>query len=171
MTRIITVTNQKGGVGKTTTAVNIAAGLADLGRRVLVIDLDPQGNASTALGVPHEEGDPSIYDVLVGEQTLGEIVAVCPDISLLSCAPATLDLAGAEIELVAAESREYLLSKAISAFLTEQQAQGIKQNGFAGAGLTGQRGKARLKIQLKLFNGDEVADRQGAQHGRLRQVG
>lgn len=125
MTRIITVTNQKGGVGKTTTAVNIAAGLADLGRRVLVIDLDPQGNASTALGVAHDEGDPSIYDVLVGEQSLGEIVAVCPDISLLSCAPATLDLAGAEIELVAAESREYLLSKAISAFLTEQQAQGI----------------------------------------------
>ena len=78
--RIITVANQKGGVGKTTTAVNLAASLAQAGLRVLVIDTDPQGNASTALGLDHRQGVPSIYDVLVEDRPLAEVIQDCPDI-------------------------------------------------------------------------------------------
>ena len=117
MTRIVTVANQKGGVGKTTTTVNMAAALAQAGATVLVIDLDPQGNASTALGVQHHEGVPSIYEVLSGERTLAEVVQPCPDIPHLSTAPATIDLAGAEIELVSQVAREYRLSRAVEAYL------------------------------------------------------
>ena len=106
MTRIIAVANQKGGVGKTTTTVNIAAALALSGKSVLVVDLDPQGNASTALGIEHIEGTPNVYDVLTGERPFETIVLECPDIAGLSGAPATIDLAGAEIELVAGEGRE-----------------------------------------------------------------
>jgi chromosome partitioning protein len=113
MTRIITVANQKGGVGKTTTTVNMAAALALSGRRVLVVDLDPQGNASTALGIPHHEGVPGIYEVLVGAQDLPAVLQECPDVPGLWLAPATIDLAGSEIELVAAERREYRLSEAL----------------------------------------------------------
>ncbi len=98
--RIITVANQKGGVGKTTTAVNLAAGLALHGARVLVVDLDPQGNASTALDVDHHAGVGSIYNVLVDGQPLASIVQPVAGIPQLHCAPATIDLAGAEIELV-----------------------------------------------------------------------
>ena len=116
-TRIFTVANQKGGVGKTTSTVNIAAALAMGGLRVLVIDLDPQGNASTALGVDHHEGVPSIYEVLSGERTLAEVVQPCPDIPNLMTAPATIDLAGAEIELVSQVAREYRLSRAVEAYL------------------------------------------------------
>ena len=117
MTRIVTVANQKGGVGKTTTTVNMAAALAQSGAKVLVIDLDPQGNASTALGVDHHEGVPSIYEVLSGERTLAEIVQPCPDIPNLMTAPATIDLAGAEIELVSQVAREYRLNRAVEAHL------------------------------------------------------
>jgi chromosome partitioning protein len=117
MTRIITVANQKGGVGKTTSTVNIAAGIAQAGYRVLVIDMDPQGNASTALGAVHHEGTPSIYEVLSGEYTLAEVLQECPDVPGLWAAPATIDLAGAEIELVAQVAREYRLSRAIDALL------------------------------------------------------
>ena len=117
MTRIVTVANQKGGVGKTTTTVNMAAALAQSGAKVLVIDLDPQGNASTALGVDHHEGVPSIYEVLSGERTLAEVVQPCPDIPNLTTAPATIDLAGAEIELVSQVAREYRLSRAVEAYL------------------------------------------------------
>lgn len=113
MTRIITVANQKGGVGKTTTTVNIAAALALAGHRVLVVDLDPQGNASTALGIPHHEGVPGIYESLVGTARLPEVLQECPDIRGLWLAPATIDLAGAEIELVGAERREYRLAETI----------------------------------------------------------
>ncbi len=116
-TRILTVANQKGGVGKTTTAVNIAAALAQSGLRVLVIDLDPQGNASTALGIDHRAGVPSIYEVLVGELTLAEVVAESSTVAGLFCAPATIDLAGAEIELVSLVAREGRLRKALEAHL------------------------------------------------------
>ena len=88
-TRVLTISNQKGGVGKTTTTVNMAAALASLGARVLVIDLDPQGNASTALGVPHTADIPSIYDVLIDEFPLADIIQTSPESPNLFCAPST----------------------------------------------------------------------------------
>jgi chromosome partitioning protein len=111
--RIMTVANQKGGVGKTTTAVNLAASLSQHGIRVLVVDLDPQGNASTALNVDHHVGRDSIYNALVDERPLGEIVSEVPEMPNLFCAPATIDLAGAEIELVPMVAREGRLARSI----------------------------------------------------------
>ncbi|WP_252441695.1 ParA family protein [Pseudonocardia humida] len=112
--RIMTVANQKGGVGKTTSTVNIAAALAMHGIRVLVIDLDPQGNASTALGVEHRVGTPSVYEVLLGEIRLSEAAAQSTSSPNLFCVPATIDLAGAEIELVTMVARENRLKQALS---------------------------------------------------------
>ncbi|MDQ3785777.1 MAG: AAA family ATPase [Actinomycetota bacterium] len=111
--RVMTVANQKGGVGKTTSAVNLAAALAMHGLKVLVIDLDPQGNASTALGVDHRSGVPSIYEVLLGECSLTDAAAVSDQSPNLYCVPATIDLAGAEIELVGMEGRESRLKAAL----------------------------------------------------------
>jgi chromosome partitioning protein len=116
--RIMTIANQKGGVGKTTTAVNLAASLALHGAQVLVVDLDPQGNASTALDVDHRVGTPSVYDVLIDERPLAEVVRPAGDMPGLFCAPATIDLAGAEIELVPVVARELRLAKALRAFDT-----------------------------------------------------
>ncbi len=112
MTRIISVVNQKGGVGKTTTAVNMATALAAIGKKVLVIDLDPQGNASTGLGVDPSMRVKTSYDVLIGNCTLEE-AAVKTAIPRLSVAPSTIDLSGAEIELVGMEKREFQLKKAL----------------------------------------------------------
>ncbi|WP_372452940.1 ParA family protein [Mycolicibacterium xanthum] len=112
--RVFTVANQKGGVGKTTTAVNIAAALALQGLRVLVIDLDPQGNASTALGIEHRPGTPSSYEVLLGDIPLEEAVQRSPHSERLFCVPATIDLAGAEIELVSMVAREGRLRTALA---------------------------------------------------------
>jgi chromosome partitioning protein len=112
-TRIMTIANQKGGVGKTTTAVNIAAALALHGLRVLLVDLDPQGNASTALGVQHTVGTPSIYDVLLGDETIAGVATSVDFADTLHCVPATLDLAGADIELTSQVAREYRLQRAI----------------------------------------------------------
>ncbi|WP_186382801.1 ParA family protein [Amycolatopsis rhizosphaerae] len=112
--RVLTVANQKGGVGKTTSAVNVAAALAVHGLKTLVIDLDPQGNASTALNVDHRSGTPSVYEVLLGEVSLAEATAVSEQSPNLFCVPATIDLAGAEIELVEMTARESRLKEALS---------------------------------------------------------
>lgn len=115
-TRIFTVANQKGGVGKTTTTVNLAAALAQSGARVLVIDLDPQGNASTALGVEHRSETPSVYDVMINDVAAGEVVQASPEFPGLDCIPATIHLAGAEIELVSLVAREQRLRSALEAY-------------------------------------------------------
>ncbi|MGH3991982.1 MAG: ParA family protein, partial [Pseudonocardiaceae bacterium] len=111
--RVLTVANQKGGVGKTTSTVNLAAALALQGLRTLVVDLDPQGNASTALGVEHRSGTPSVYEMLIGEIGLADALAVSPQSPNLLCIPATLDLAGSEIELVTTVARESRLKEAL----------------------------------------------------------
>jgi chromosome partitioning protein len=116
-TRVMVVANQKGGVGKTTTAVNVAAAMAVNGLRVLVIDLDPQGNASTALGIDHHASIPSVYEVLVDEVEISDVVQKVDGFESLWCVPATIDLAGAEIELVSLVARETRLRKAVDAHL------------------------------------------------------
>ncbi|GAB4087280.1 hypothetical protein GCM10028784_39100 [Myceligenerans cantabricum] len=126
-TRVITVANQKGGVGKTTTTVNLAAGLAMSGLNVLVIDNDPQGNASTALGIEHRAGTPSVYEILVEDELLANTIQQCPDIESLWGVPATIDLSGSEIELVSLVSRETRLRKAVDRFLVDREAAGEPQ--------------------------------------------
>ena len=121
-TRVFTISNQKGGVGKTSTAVNIAAALAEAGMNVLVIDNDPQGNASTALGIEHGVELPSTYNTLIDDTPLSDIVQECPDLDNLWCAPANIDLAGAEIELVSVVAREKRLKNALEDY-TEWRAQ------------------------------------------------
>jgi chromosome partitioning protein len=118
-TRVITISNQKGGVGKTTTAVNLAAALARQGARVLVIDLDPQGNASTALGVEHRAETPSVYDVVINDLPMVDVVQKSPEFGALYCVPATIHLAGAEIELVSLVAREQRLRRALDLHIKE----------------------------------------------------
>jgi len=123
-TRVITVSNQKGGVGKTTTTVNLSAALARSGAKVLVIDLDPQGNASTALGVEHRAETPSVYDVVVNDGEVADVVQKSPEFDTLFCIPATIHLAGAEIELVSLVAREQRLSRALSEYLSATEKAG-----------------------------------------------
>jgi chromosome partitioning protein len=110
--RIIAIANQKGGVGKSTTAVSLGASLADLGYRVLVIDLDPQGNASTGMGIRHEARETTVYHVIVAESPIDDAIIHTP-VERLHAVPSTIDLAGAEIELVSQFSRESRLKKAL----------------------------------------------------------
>lgn len=112
--RVVAIANQKGGVGKTTTAVNLAAALADLGQRVLVIDLDPQGNAGTGMGIDARSLDYTIYDVLMKDVSIEDAIEPTAVKNLFACT-STIDLAGAEIELVSAFSRELRLRKALEA--------------------------------------------------------
>lgn len=110
--RIISITNQKGGVGKTTTAINLAAGLVECGARVLLVDLDPQGNASTGLGVAPENRLKTSYDLLIDEAPLGDVIQQTTIAGLMIC-PANADLASADMELVANEKRSFLLHDAL----------------------------------------------------------
>ena len=123
-TKVFVVANQKGGVAKTTTTVNVAAGLALYGARILVIDLDPQGNASTALGVEHGDGVPGVYEAIIEGEPLRNLIAQCADHPGISVIPATIDLAGAEIELVSIVAREARLKKVLDAHLEETEAAG-----------------------------------------------
>ncbi|HEX3326817.1 MAG TPA: ParA family protein [Actinomycetota bacterium] len=109
---LVCVANQKGGVGKTTTTLNLGAALAARGRRVLVVDIDPQANATTGLGLDHRAGGKSTYDLIMQEASLPEVVVPTP-VSGLQCAPASVDLAGAEIELVTALAREHRLQECL----------------------------------------------------------
>ncbi len=115
--RILGVANQKGGVGKTTSTVNLAVALTMHGAQVLVIDLDPQGNASTGLGVEHHSGVPNVYDVLIDGVAVADVVQPAGGVDGCWCVPATIDLAGAEIELVPAVAREWRLSRALETYL------------------------------------------------------
>src|SRR5271168_4711578 len=113
--RVLAVANQKGGVGKTTTAINLGTALAAIGENVLIIDLDPQGNASTGLGIDRRQRRVSTYDVMIGEQPLSAAV-VATDVPRLSIVPSTLDLLGVELEIASSKDRTHKLKSAIKRF-------------------------------------------------------
>src|SRR5262245_63276180 len=113
MGRLISVVNQKGGVGKTTTAINLGASLANHGLKVLLVDFDPQGNASSGVGYPRNKVELSVYDALVGDVTMADVTRPT-EITTLFLIPATTDLVGAELELIGAKRRERYLADALA---------------------------------------------------------
>lgn len=117
--RVLVVANQKGGVGKTTTAINLGTALAAIGERVLIVDLDPQGNASTGLGIDQKSRTASTYDVLLGERTLAEVILPTA-VPRLCVAPSTLDLLGVELEISGDKDRTFKLRAALQALAQEQ---------------------------------------------------
>ena len=124
-TRFITISNQKGGVGKTSTSVNLAVALAQQGQHVLVVDNDPQGNASTALGIPHGADADSVYEILIDEVPVADVVKESPEMENLWVLPATIDLAGAEIELVSVVAREQRLQRALAEYAEARHQNGL----------------------------------------------
>lgn len=113
MGRIIAIANQKGGVGKTTTSINLSACLAELGKKVLVIDLDPQGNTTSGFGIDKEEMDNTVYELMLGECSIRESMTQVENIDHLSLIPSNVNLAGAEIELLGINEKEYILKNAV----------------------------------------------------------
>lgn len=113
MGRIIAIANQKGGVGKTTTSINLSACLAELGKKVLVIDLDPQGNTTSGFGIDKEEMDNTVYELMLGECSIRESMTQVENIEHLSLIPSNVNLAGAEIELLGINEKEYILRNAV----------------------------------------------------------
>jgi len=118
--RVITIANQKGGVGKTTTAINLGTALAAIGERVLIVDMDPQGNASTGVGLDRASRERSTYDVLVGNNSLSEVV-VETDVPRLSVAPSTLDLLGVEMEIASAEDRAFRIRESVASGVIDKE--------------------------------------------------
>lgn len=113
MGRIIAIANQKGGVGKTTTSINLSACLAELGKKLLVIDLDPQGNTTSGFGIDKEEMDNTVYELMLGECSIRESMTQVENIEHLSLIPSNVNLAGAEIELLGINEKEYILKNAV----------------------------------------------------------
>ena len=112
MGRIIAITNQKGGVGKTTTSINLASCLAEAGKTVLLIDIDPQGNSTSGVGIDKNHLDTTIYDMIIGECQIEECI-IKTDIEKLFLLPSNVNLSGAEIDLIGIEDREYILKKSV----------------------------------------------------------